>query len=333
MKSLILHCLLIVACAFSQEKPAWIDSPQGKYPTDQYLAAVGSGDTRKAAENDAAANLAAIFQSNIKAEQTIKERYRELYVSPSQSSLEHQNETVKHISVSSKQTLYNMQYAESFTDNAGRTYVLAVLERQPTAEIYNKRIEENERMMDAYIEQSRLAQTPVLKFANLNAALVFNKTNEPLKKQLGIIVPGLMYASKSKYDEVKVQEMLLEARKGVPFSVHIANDSQETIGGLIRSILNDQGFIVTNDGILKINGNVSFEKIDLKRKEKFVRWSYSLSIADTLGTVVASFDGRGREGHLTYEEARARALRTMSRKIKTDFSAKVNEYFDKLVRK
>ncbi len=332
MKYILIGCF-IAASAFSQQKPAWVDAPQSIYPADRYLTAIGVGDTRKSAENDAAANLATIFQSTIKAEQTVTDRYKELFTSPAHSTLEHQNETTKNISVSSDQTLYNVQYAESFTDNTGRTYILAVLERQPTADIYQKKIEENEALMDSCINQSIKANDPILKYAYMNAAYVFDKINEPLKNQLTIIIPGMTYQSKSKYDDVKVQKMLLSARKGIPFALNIQGDGEGTISNAVKGMLTDQGFIIKKDGLLTITGSVEFEDIDLHREEKFVRWSYALSVVDMEKTTLASFSEKGREGHLSASEARARAKRTMTQKIQTDFSGKLNEYFDGLVRK
>ena len=67
MKTYCLFAVLFLAGCASQhaEPPAWILNPQSTYPAAQYLSAVGEGDSRRAAENNAAAGLSRIFESQI----------------------------------------------------------------------------------------------------------------------------------------------------------------------------------------------------------------------------------------------------------------------------
>lgn len=333
MKQFLLVSLTTTCILFAQEKPSWIDAPQDKYPSSSYLTAVGTGDTRKAAENAAAANLSQIFQSTIKAEQTVNERYKELFTAPNQSTFEGQSDVTKNITISTDQTLYNIQYPESYTDNLGRTYVLAALERRPTAEIYEKKLAENEKQMVRYIEQHDASKDPVVRYANMNAASVFSDINASLRQQLVIIMPGSAYAPASGYDAVKVQQMVNEARKGLPFSIAISGDKEGKTAAIIKEMLSEMGFVTAERGAITISGDVSFQEIDLKRPEKYVRWSYKFSVVDPSGAAIVSLNENGREGHMTYEEAVNRALRTMKQKIKTNFGREINKYFDKMVKK
>lgn len=333
MKKIIFLILSISFTVVAQDKPAWIDNPQSKYPSSQYLTSIGTGDTRKAAENAAAANLSQIFQSTIKAEQTVNERYKELFSSPNQSTLEGQTDVTKNITITTDQTLYNIQYADSYTDNLGKVYVLALLERQPTAAIYEKKMEENEKQMLAYIAQYDASHDPIERYANINAALVFAKINEMLQQQLLIILPGMTYKPKSAYNVVKVQQMLAVAIKQLPFSISISHDTEGKVTAIIKETLSEMGFVVAAKGVLSISGDVSFEELDMKRPEKFVRWSYKFSVVDAANNTIVSFNESGREAHVTYNEAVARALRTMKQKIKTNFGREINKYFDTLVKK
>jgi hypothetical protein len=330
MKSLLVS-LCAIGMIFAQDKPSWVDAPQSQYSNAKYLSAVGSGDTRKSAENDASAKLAMIFQSTIKAEQTVNDRYKELFTSPQNSTFEHQSEVNKNTSVSSHQTLYNFQIPETFTDNLGRTYALAVIERAPTAEIYEKKIQENEKIMMQYIGQCDASADPVVRYANINAASVFSIINEGLKQQLVIIMPGQTYNSATGYDNVKIQNLLSEAKKKMPFSIAIQNDTDGSAKAIVKEMLSESGFVSADKGILSIRGDISFEKVDLKREQVFVRWSYNLSVVDASGSSIVSLSENGREGHVTYTEAVARATRTMKQKIKMNFAQEINKYFDTLV--
>ncbi|MDD8018990.1 MAG: LPP20 family lipoprotein [Bacteroidota bacterium] len=333
MKPLFFSSFLLLTIATAQDKPAWIDTPQSQYSNAKYLSAVGSGDTRKSAESDASAKLAMIFQSTIKAEQTINDRYKELFTSPQNSTYEQSTDVTKNTSISSNQILYNFQIAETFTDNLGRTYALAVIERAPTAEIYEKKIQENEKIMGRYIEQYSKTNDAVAQYADINAASVFSTINEGLKQQLVIIIPGRTYVSTSGYDAVKIQQMLADARKNLPFAVSIKNDTEGKTTAIVKEMLSEMGFVTAEKGVLTISGEISFEKVDLKKTEEYVRWSYALSVVDGAKATIVSLTENGREGHLTYSEAVARATRTMKQKIKTNFGKEINRYFDTLVKK
>ncbi|MEW6061722.1 MAG: LPP20 family lipoprotein [Bacteroidota bacterium] len=324
---------LVMSLALAQERPAWIDNPQSRYPSSKYLVAIGAGDTRKAAENAAAANLSQIFQATIKAEQTVNERYKELFTAPHQSTYEAQSDVTKNITISTDQTLYNVQFAESYTDNLGKVYVLALLERQPTAEIYERKMEENDKLMVKYIEHYQVSTDPIVRYANISAATVFSTINETLKQQLNIILPGATFTPKSGYDAVKVQQLLNEAKKNVPFSVSLTGDSDGKVTAIVKELLSELGFVVAEKGVLTVSGDVSFQEIDLKRPEKFVRWSYKFSVVDNSQNTIISLNENGREAHVTYNEAVSRALRTMKQKIKTNFGKEINRYFDTMVKK
>jgi hypothetical protein len=333
MKKTIVILFVIGTLACAQNRPVWIDNPQTQYPSTKYLTAIGTGDTRKAAENAAAANLSQIFQATITAEQTVNERYKELFTAPNQSTFESQSEVTKNITIATDQTLYNVQFAESYIDNLGKTYVLALLERQPTAEIYERKMDENDQQMMRYIEHSAAAKDPIVRYANINAAAVFSLMNETLKQQLNIILPGASYTPKSGFDHVKVQQLLNDSRKSLPFSIAITGDNDGRVKAILKEMISELGFVTAEKGIISISGEVGFQEIDLKRPEKFVRWNYKLSVVDPSNVSIVSLTENGREGHMTFDEAVNRALRTMKQKIKTNFGREINKYFDRMVKK
>ncbi len=324
--------MLVGSILIAQDKPSWVDNPQSQFSNAKYISAVGSGDTRTSAESDAAAKLTMIFKSTIKSEQTVNERYRELFTSPQNSTYEQQSEVHKKASVSSDQTLYNFHIAETYTDNLGKTYAVAVIERIPTAEIYEKKISENEKIMMTYVNHFTSVSDPVEKYASMNAAAVFSSVNEGLKGQLLIIIPGRVHQSATGYDDAKIQRLLGDARKNMPFSVSIRNDDDGKAAAILKEMLSEMGFVSAEKGILAISGEISFEKIDLQRKEQFVRWNYNLSVVNSSGTSLCSLSESGREGHVTYSEAVARGARTMKQKIKANFSKQINAYFDKAIK-
>jgi LPP20 lipoprotein len=333
MISLMYHfiCLAVLFCPYEQDgKPEWINNPEKSYPNSQYMTAVGTGDSRKEAENLAASNLSKIFQSQIKSEETINARYQELMKS-NQSSLESQTNINKNISVSSEQTLFNVRYPESYTDNLGRVYVLGVIEREPTAMIYKSKMNDNNSRIAVFVKRYRETKDPIKKYADIGAALVTAKVNETLRQQLDIIMPGMSVQPDTANSLERITELCSDAQKGIPFAIDISGAEKDNMTGFIGDMLSGLGFPVAEKGILTIKGSESVERITLNSDQKFVRWSYQFSVLDQSQTVILSISANGREGHITYEEAVARALRTMRDRIKTDFAKKINGYFDALV--
>ena len=314
-------------------KPEWVDNPEKSYPNSQFLTAIGSGDSRKEAENSAASNLSKIFESKVKSEETINARYQELMKS-NQSSLESQTNVDKNISVTSQQTLFNVRYPESYTDNLGRVYVLGVIEREPTAAIYKSKMDDNNSRITAFVKKYDELKDPVKRYANIGAAQVTAKVNETLGQQLEIIMPGMAVQSDSSYSPQRIAEMCADAQKSIPFAVNISGAQKDDVTGFVGDMLSGLGFSVAEKGILTVTGTESVEPIDLNNDQmKFVRWSYQISILDAGGTAIISLSENGREAHINYEEAVARALRTMRDKIKSDVAKKINGYFDGLVMK
>ncbi len=328
-------CFVMLSLPNVQDgKPEWITNPEKSYPNSQYMTAIGTGDSRKEAENSAASNLSQIFQSKIKSEETINARYQELTKSD-QSSLESQTNINKNISVSSEQTLFNVRYPESYTDKLGKVYVLGVIEREPTAVIYKNKMDDNNARVVAFVKKCGESTDPIKKYANIGAALVTAKVNETLRQQLQIIMPGMAVQSDTTYSLERITELCSDAQKAVPFVINISGDQRNDVTGFVSDMLSGLGFSVSEKrGVLTITGTESVEPINLQNDQmKFVRWSYQFSIIDASGIAVISLSENGREAHVTQSEAVARALRTMRDKIKADLAKKINSYFDGLVMK
>jgi hypothetical protein len=316
------------------DKPEWISNPEKSYPNSQFMTAVGTGDSRKEAENSAASSLSQIFQSKIKSEETINARYLELMKSD-QSSLESQTNINKNISVSSEQTLFNVRYPESYTDKLGKVYALGVIEREPTAVIYKNKMDDNSTRVAAFVKKYNELKDPIKKYANIGAALVTAKVNETLREQLQIIMPGTGVQSDTAYSLERITELCSDAQKAVPFVIDVSGDQKNDVTGFVGDMLSGLGFsVIEKGGALAVTGTESVEPINLQNDQmKFVRWSYQFSISDASGMVIISLSEAGREAHVTQSEAVARALRTMRDKIKADLAKKINSYFDGLVMK
>jgi hypothetical protein len=311
-------------------KPEWLINPQSRYPQGMYLVAIGEGDNRRRAEADAARNLAKIFETKVETEELFRERYQEI-VSESSVQSEISTDIDSSIALSASQTLYNIQYADSYTDELGRVSVLAYIDRHKTADIYMDKISNHSDQIRIFLEQAERTESLLHEYAYRSAATVISTANETLLEQLQVIAPDYKAMLMLDYDH---NELLLETRKlaqNISFSVTIVDDHDQDLCSVVRDMLTGHGFVIDETGDVKIKGEVVVENVDLQRPEKFVRWHLNLEMQDDQGNTLISHSQRGREGHVNQSEAVARAYRALEREIRQEFNRKLFSYFDKLV--
>lgn len=322
---------LISSLILAQDRPNWVDNPNSKYSDMSYLVAVGDGDNRKAAENNATSNLALIFKSDIKVDNSQIDRYNELL--GDQEAFQHESNVTKKVKVSSNQTLYNVKFGESYTDKSGRVFIIAYIDRMETADIYNEKIKVNTEKIKFFLDISSQTADKTINYASLNAASVFSLENEMMIEQLKIISPEFGITDGLGYDHNDIVKKSIDAAKEITFSVTIENDTDGKTTAFIKEYLSSRGFVINTNPILLIDGNVTYEKLDLARAEKFVTWNLYLNMKDTSDNTLLSTTAKGREGSVSYDAALSRCINEIGKKIKSDFGQKLSAYFDGLVKK
>lgn len=310
--------------------PPWYNDPQGTYPDDQYLTSVGSGDTRRAAEQDAAAGIAQIFESRISVDMRTAERYREL-VSGSSTLSESDVQMTQSVNIRSNQTLSNIQFGESATDEMGRVHVIAYLERIPTGNIYVDLINKNASQVRSFLDQSAQSSELLREYAFLSAAAVVAANNEILQDQLRIIAPGFssMVQTGYVYDDILGDMSDLAGRMTV--SVSVSNDNDDRVAGAVREALSMERFPVADGGLLSVLGSVQMEAIELNSDYETVRWHLNLEMRGPDGRSLVTYDNQDRASGVTQEAARAFAYNDIEESVQKDFVGAVRGYFDGLV--
>jgi len=322
----LLTVLFLAGCMSApQDRPAWLLNPQLNYPEAQYLVAIGEGDTRRAAENSAAAGLARIFESRVQAEESLSETTTE--ARGAQESFYQLSELRAKIRIASEQNLLNIQFGEVFIDHNGRVHAAAVLPRAETAEIYRTRIDENNKAIIHLTHKSDTADRPLGRFAFRRAAVRKALENDLLLAQLDIILPGVREQLSMPYDPQTLYSETAGAAQDVTFSIHLTGEGDVAL----REALTGMGFSESDDAVLRFSGNSIIEKTDLHRGSLvFVRYRYQLETHTKNGSLVLSFNGSSREGHITFEQASARAQRSLRTEMLTEVPKEVGGYLDRL---
>ena len=333
----VLVAILVLSCAAHAKKkknnpPAWLENPKSEYPENMYLSAIGEADSRSMAENMAAANLSKIFESKVKTDETYSQRYMEL-TKDGQTSYEDQSDMTKNVNIQAGQTLINLDFGDSYTNDMGRVFVIAYLDRMKTGQIYEAKINENASKIDYYQKLADESGDPLFKYAALGAAAAISTNNEILLDQLGIIFPSAKEMLELNYNHADIMKQSSAIAKQISFQVKIKNDEDKKITILVEELMNDLGFVLSQEYILYATGMVLFEETDLQRDEKFVRYELQLQVSDLYDNTILTLDTKGREGHISYTEAKARAVRSVEKEIKKELKKKLISYFDSMVLK
>lgn len=333
---LILIIIFVVGCSSNivkdkNAKPDWIDNPKAKYPEGMYLAAVGYGSSRRAAEADAMGSVARIFKTDVKANSQYSERWSELESTKQEDEVTLFSENTKDIFISAEQDLINIEIGETYTDDLGRVFALAYIHRSRTADIYDEKITQTDEMVTYYLNKYEETRDKYRKYSYLGVASIFAYQNQNLLNQLAIISPN-------EYDMVGVRDRLPEITtkmrdiaSQISFSIKIDSDQDDIITNTIKEIINEMNFnIIKENAALQIAGSFSYQDVDLGRSAEFVRYEFNLSINDNSNNTVLSINEKGRSGGISRSEAIAKSKSTIVNELKKKLQMRIEKYFDSL---
>ena len=213
----------------NDERPKWIDNPTSVYADSKYLTAVGGGDSRTAAEDNARGNISKIFQSDIRVDHTLMINIQETNTELSESMQMATNTNVK-----SNQTLKNIKIGEAwFSPNEGRYYVIAYLKRFETAMIYQDEMDKNLGIAQTSYDQAGSHDKAFAKYAYLSKASDALAVNKLLESQLRIISPNSPYMEPEELG-TNVGEALREVRGQITCYVETEGEIADEISASIR---------------------------------------------------------------------------------------------------
>ncbi|MBI9031512.1 LPP20 family lipoprotein [bacterium] len=317
----------------SNGNPEWIDNPKVKYPEGMYLAAVGYGSTRRAAEADAMGSVARIFKTDVKANTKFTERYSELEVTKQEDEISLFSENTKDIFISAEQDLINIEIGESFTDNLGKVYALAYIHRSRTADIYDEKIIQTNEMVEFYLDKYKSSQDVLQQYAYLGVASIFAYQNQNLLDQLAIISPMEYQMIGVENNYPKINSLLREIANQISFSVQVNNDENEIIANSIKEIINEMNFnIVSSNPMLKIQSDLLYQDVELDRKEEFVKSEFNLSITDPNNQTILSLNEKARTGGINKAEAISKSKSAIVNSLKKKLQIRIEKYFDSLAK-
>jgi hypothetical protein len=325
--SVVLILPVLNGCSTFSRTPRWVYNPKSAYPEDQYLVAVGEGDTRRAAENMAAANLGRIFESQIESDERLLDQTTE-----SGKKFERTTDFTADVNIRSSQTLFNIQHAEAWRDDKARYHAVAYLERQSTAVIYREKVNEQTGRVAFLLQEVETKSDPLERYAILRTAAQHDAEARYLLRQLKVIHQPAARAAEPDYSSSTLAKALAEAARNILVHIEIEGDSDGRMKSFLEELITDYGFNIGRPVVLNITGRVAVKDTGERTHGLvFVRYELQVQIRDTEGNVVVAVNEKGREAHNTLEQARARSFRTLENAIKAGGAQRLDGYFDSLI--
>ncbi|MEA2069158.1 MAG: LPP20 family lipoprotein, partial [Verrucomicrobiota bacterium] len=271
--------------------PEWVANPKAIYPESEYLVSVGEGDTRRAAENAAAANLSRIFEAHIDSDERLLDQSTE-----TGKSFERTTDFTASINILSSQTLYNIQHAEAWKDTLGRYHAVAYLDRRNTASIYRSKIGEQTTRVNFLLASAQNSDNLLKKYATLRAANRHAAEAGNLLRQLKVIHPPSVPDSTPGYSPNKLGKVLADTAKQIKVQINVDGDDGKRMASTLEEFITRYGFVVGKPVVLNFGGRVAITDTGERNQDLvFVRYELSLQIKDTDGNILVSVGDKGRE--------------------------------------
>lgn len=313
----IFICSLI--CLYGSVPPLWLSSKNVMYPETEFISAVGTGWSAEDAKAVALSQLALYFDARISVDNSSG-----YSLSESNKKASSYRYADGETGVVSDTDLPAVQFSEPYY-NEGRDEwsICAYILKEKAAEICASRVADGIKEVNSYLSLSDSSKGIFQKFSLVSKAL---KAGEKLKKDAGtlsVVSPGknevfeevyrLIETCNSKFNSLK-QEMV--------FSVKTKNDSTGVLSGVIRELLEGNGFICSD-----YNSNFLVEA-EIKTTESenqigvFVRPSVFINIIQTgeNGRVLNSYSKQlSKYGHKNWDGAYGKAMAEVEKDLRANF--------------
>ena len=242
MKELFLLLFLLTTSCISAKAPDWYEDIENTYPESKYIAQIGYGETRQAAEADAIARISRFFQTNISTNTEVSQAFI-----ANNGNINSNEEINTHIIIESQMKLFAVEYSKPYFDKSlKQTAIVAYIDRNKAWRIYESKIQT---YSDIFLQQYKAAETKhdnLKKYFLLLAAIEcshdfmvaydFGTLINPSKcKKLYGYVNDKVLSLNSEINELKMECTMIITVKG---------DTSNTIYRKLSSLLSKEGFAI-----------------------------------------------------------------------------------------
>jgi hypothetical protein len=231
-----------------EPRPDWVEDPYSVYDRGTYVAVLGHGATRDAAERNALVALAALFGQSVQAELQAAEAYSEAVVNGTVKSSSQTSEITEALKVSVEMdTLAGAEIRDVWYDQKSVYYAAAIMEKARAAGIYDAKINANMSAINALMEDAGKETEALYACGLLYAGLRVAGITEEFIKTAAAVGSG----PAGKYDAAlgRIQQFRSAYRAGrdsLRFTVRVEGpDTAGRIERTLQELLEGGGYITT----------------------------------------------------------------------------------------
>jgi len=328
IKSFLFTALAVVAlfpacksAPAQKTEPAWVSDPYASYNRAVYLAAVGYGTGRDAAEKAALSNLTSIFGQSITSESKTNYTYSQA-VQASSSVWAEKTDIAQAVKTSTAMdTLIGVEIKDVWKSPDGTWYASAVMERAKTSLIYSELIQQNLATISALTNLGAAEKQSLEGFMNYYRASSLADANQVFATVRNVIIPGSMMGENLKTgNDYRVEASSIA--RNIPIAVNVRGDRQNRIKGAFSGALTRAGFR-TGDSSSRyaLTASLFLEEVNFQNNPyRWSRYVVDANLTDTsTGVILFPYNINDREGHTSLSEAENRAIRAAETKISAEY--------------
>lgn len=271
---LISACVAPVSDLQATQRPTWIDNAKVKYPTNDYLTAVGEASKRTRAGKNATANLLEIFSVNVRAEtKTLTESIKK--ESALGVSMESSTNLQRKIETETEQAIQGVEIKESWLSPSGEYYALAVLQKRSAAQHLSEVILEIDDKTSELIDYSlNVAPNSILAINALRSARDLQMSRKMADFQLKYISGrGILNDISSQ----KIEQLISRKLASLNISVEADTEDQKRV---LQAGLSKLGIKVLTESTLSLSPHLDISEPAFINDWYWLRGSYELAIVE-----------------------------------------------------
>ena len=336
--TIFLAILALAACGSSpstgagseKNAPKWMTDMEADYPDAKFLTAVGSGSSRRAAEDDATGSLARQFTVKVKVDAVAQKRYAEI-VKGDKSYTESEKTISQSVGTQANEQFVNLRFSDPYTDSRGTTHIVAYIEREPTAAIYRTLIQKDLAKVDDFMDRAKGMRGTIQRYAFYDGAYNVGLNAERMIGQLRIIHANTARMMESHLDLKKVTTARDAEANKMTYNVAITGDSDQRVAGIVRKSLEGMSLSYQDRGLLMVKGSWKVVPVTVNPQFKSVQWTADMSLYDETGAAIATFAKQSRENAINETQATTLAYRELEKNLNKDFIGSIQGYLTRIV--
>jgi hypothetical protein len=220
--------------------PGWTT---GQCDSNRYLCGVGSGSNQDQADVASRAELARIFQSNIKSVVTSFESANQKISSKTGESWTETQQVKDFSMVSTNRVVTMSEILERWDDDHGKLWSLAVIDRAQASTALREQIAEQDSLVGSSVDQAKAAGDQLSKFRSLRKAMAALAKREALNSDLRVIEKS-GHGVPSPHDVGELTSMLDSAAASLKIGIALSGSGSDRVQACLEEGLTNKGLQV-----------------------------------------------------------------------------------------